>query len=469
MNDIELSEFQQEVLSIPEKYDLMLSGGRGGGKSYLLALLALRYAEQYKGKARILYIRRTHKSLADFEALTRELFGKIYGADASYNSTEKFWRLPNNAYFELGQLSSDAEFVKYQGRTFNLLICDEITQYPTPRLLDKLRSNLRGPKDLPIRVVMAGNPGGCGHMWVAKRFIYSDAAPWEPFHEEQSQRTFVNCPSTYTDNPFIDQEQYEKQLTASLATDQELLKAWLEGDWSVARGAYFATVLDEKRNAFNPLDEIPKKAKGFEKKPGIDNAEKWNHWLAHDYGSSAPSVTYLMAESPGAEIDGRYYPKDSIIILDELATVNPNDTNEGLGYTIPHLAELIKNMCEQWNVPPKGVADDACFSQHGHSAGSIAQEFRREGVYFRRAQKADRKSGWEKMRTLLQNAGKPDRPGLYISRRCTYFWETVPYLGRDKRDPEDLDTTAADHAADACRYGILREQREPLQATMAAF
>jgi hypothetical protein len=176
-----------------------------------------------------------------------------------------------------------------------------------------------------------------------------------------------------------------------------------------------------------------------------------------------------MAESPGAEIDGRYYPKDSILILDELATVNPNDTNEGLGYTIPHLAELIKNMCEQWNVPPKGVADDACFSQHGHSAGSIGQEFRREGVYFRRAQKADRKSGWEKMRTLLQNAGEPDRPGLYISRRCSYFWETVPYLGRDKRDPEDLDTTGADHGADAVRYGILYKQVEPLQATMGAF
>jgi hypothetical protein len=469
MNDIELSEFQQEVLSIPEKYDLMLSGGRGGGKSYLLALLALRYAEQYKGKSRILYIRRTHKSLADFEALTRELFGKIYGADASYNSTEKFWRLPNDAYFELGQLSSDAEFVKYQGRTFNLLICDEITQYPTPRLLDKLRSNLRGPKDLPIRVVMAGNPGGSGHMWVAKRFIYSDAAPWEPFHEEQSERTFVNCPSTYTDNPFIDQEQYEKQLTASLATDQELLKAWLEGDWSVARGAYFATVLDEKRNALDPIEELPTIAEGFAKKPGVNKRDMWPHWLAFDYGSSAPSVTYIMARSPGAEIGDRYYPKDSILILDELAFYDPSDLNKGLTYTVPHQAELIKEFCEQWSIKPEGCADDACFSRHGHSAGSIAEEFKREGVHFRRAQKADRKSGWQRMRTMLQNAGKPDKAGLYVSRKCTYFWETVPYLGRDKRNPEDLDTTAADHGADACRYGLLYKQREPLQARMGNF
>jgi hypothetical protein len=32
-----------------------------------------------------------------------------------------------------------------------------------------------------------------------------------------------------------------------------------------------------------------------------------------------------------------------------------------------------------------------------------------------------------------------------------------------------LDTTGADHGADAVRYGILYKQVEPLQATMGAF
>jgi len=44
---LEISPFQQRVLSIPEKHDLFLGGGRGGGKSYTLALLALRHAEMY--------------------------------------------------------------------------------------------------------------------------------------------------------------------------------------------------------------------------------------------------------------------------------------------------------------------------------------------------------------------------------------------------------------------------------------
>lgn len=443
---IELSNFQKRVCEIPEQFDLFLGGGRGGAKSFGLALLALRHSEQYKADSRILFIRKSYKGLADFEAITRELFGSLYGRDASYNGTEHVWRLPTGAYFELGQLESPKDYLKYQGRSFNLLLCDEVGNYSTPNLLDKLRSNLRGPKGMPIRQVFAANPGGPGHHWLSKRYVFGNSAEWQPFHEDQSERTFVYCPSTYLDNSFIDQGEYKKQLKASLPADPELLAAWLKGDWSVARGAYFASVISEKRNATDQWNELPNRP--FENK-------KWRHWLAHDYGSAAPSVTYLLAESPGATgPDGKFYPKDSIIVLDELATNDPNALNEGMQYTIPHLAELIKEFCSEWSVKPRGCADDACFAKHGHSEGSIADEFRGEGVTFRKAKKGSRKAGWEKMRTMLQNAGKPDRPGLYISRSCSYFWDTVPYLGRDKRDPEDLDTKGADHGADALRYGI---------------
>ena len=64
---------------LPEEVDAFLGGGRGGGKSYALALLALRHAEQYGAAARVLYIRRTYKGVADFELITRDLFGAVYG------------------------------------------------------------------------------------------------------------------------------------------------------------------------------------------------------------------------------------------------------------------------------------------------------------------------------------------------------------------------------------------------------
>jgi hypothetical protein len=58
------------------------------------------------------------------------------------------------------------------------------------------------------------------------------------------------------------------------------------------------------------------------------------------------------------------------------------------------------------------------------------------------------------MRRLLADAGKTDVPGLYVARSCRYWWATVPALTRDPRNPEDVDTTAPDHGADACRYGL---------------
>jgi hypothetical protein len=76
---LEMSAFQQRVMAVPEENDLFLGGGRGGGKSVALALLALRHAEEYGDKARILYLRQSFPGVADFVGLTRELFGRVYG------------------------------------------------------------------------------------------------------------------------------------------------------------------------------------------------------------------------------------------------------------------------------------------------------------------------------------------------------------------------------------------------------
>lgn len=188
---------------------------------------------------------------------------------------------------------------------------------------------------------------------------------------------------------------------------------------------------------------------------------KWESFLAHDFGSSAPSVTFVIAKSPGATgPDGRFYSRDSLVLIDELATCKRDKPTEGLGWTVPILSEEIIAMCKKWNIKPIGCADDVIFARTGSSAGSIADEFTRCGVRFNPAKKADRLTGWNIMRRMLADAGKPDVPGLYISRACQYFWQTVPYLARDQKRVEDVDSSGPDHAADAVRYGCLRQRYE---------
>jgi hypothetical protein len=438
--NLSLNEFQEQLLAIPEAFDVFLGGGRGGGKSYGLAYLILRHCEQYGMKARVLYVRKTYKGLADFELVLQELFGTIYGKAARYQSQEHVWRLPNGAYVELGQIESFADYQKYQGRSFTLLLTDEAGQYNDPQLLDILRSNLRGGAGIPIRTIIAANPGGAGHHWLASPYVFN-AAPWTPFKESKSKREWLYAPSTLAGNHFIDREQYQEQLGAACADDPELLRAWTEGDWTVVRGAYFAAAISEERNAIDPWEAIP---------------EGWDTHLAHDFGSAAPSVTYICATSPGAEVNNRWYPRGSIVLVDELATNRKGNLNKGLYWTVDVLAEAIRrDLCSPWGVEPFGVADDAIFAKTGASAGSIADEFAKAGVHFQPAKKADRITGWQMMKRLLANAGRPDVPGLYVSRLCGYWWATVPTLARDEKRVEDLDTTGPDHAADACRYGLL--------------
>jgi hypothetical protein len=233
---LELSPFQHRVCAVPETFDLFLAGGRGGAKTYTFAILALRHVEQYGPQARVLFIRRSYKGLADYESTCREVFGLVYGPAARYNASERLWRFPGGGYMELGQLDGPDDYLKYQGRSFTLLEVDEAGQYATPDLLDRLRSNLRGPRGIPIRQVMAANPGDPGHHWLASRYVFR-GAPWRPFDEPTSGRRWVCAPSTFRENPFIDQEAYRAQLEASCPHDPELLRAWLDGDWTVARGA----------------------------------------------------------------------------------------------------------------------------------------------------------------------------------------------------------------------------------------
>jgi hypothetical protein len=276
------------------------------------------------------------------------------------------------------------------------------------------------------------------------------------------------CPSTYRDNEHLDQATYRRQLEAAAAGDSELQRAWIENDWNALRGSYFGEVIGPAV-AFGPWSpetwpgRPPRWAvqhpefvgQFYRKNPGA----MWEIFISHDFGSSAPSVTYVCARSPGTTgPDGRYYSRGSLLLLDELASVDLCDPTRGLGWTVPDLAKQIREMCGRWGVPARGVADPSVFAKTGHSSGSIGSEFAKAGVHFMPGRN-ERIAGWSRMRTLLANAGKPDVAGLYVSRACRYWWETVPVLPRDPRRREDCDTRGPDHAADACRYAVTHEQR----------
>lgn len=459
-----ISQFQEKVLAIPEEYCIFLGGGRGGAKSYLMALMAIDHLEKYRRDARVLYIRKSYSSMRDFEGLILDLLYdmKGMGREFVYNKQDKVFTFDHRGKMDLGQLDKLDDYSKYQGRSFTLIMIDEAGEYESLDIVDKLRSNMRSPNVTP-RMIWAANPGGAGHHTLYRRFV-SGRTPWRPFREEatvvsgfktSSPVEWIYCPSTYKDNPFIDHERYLADLLASAPHDPEIVKAWVSGDWDINRGAFFANVLDMDRNCV-PDWPLPEKGQSLQQW-----APEWKFWLTHDYGTAAPSATYVWALSPGGydPTGERYYPRDSIVLLDEDVTAVSGSPNDGLNLPIHELARRIQIMAERWGIPCKGPADDQIFAELGVESGSIAKEFRKNKVYFQPAKKGKRVEGWQIVRQLLHDAGKFDRngailekPGLYITQSCKYFWDTVPFLGRDARNPEDLNSRQPDHAADAIRY-----------------
>jgi hypothetical protein len=222
-----------------------------------------------------------------------------------------------------------------------------------------------------------------------KRYVLG-RKPWEPFLEPTTGAKWVLAPSTWKDNEFL-APGYEQNIIAATATDTALREAWLYNNWFIAAGAFFAGCLDEKR-VIEPFDP-----KSILRPHGHYRAD-FQLYLSHDFGSSAPSVTFVCAETPGCEgPDGKWFPRGSILLLDEFASNEPGSLTKGMGYLIPTLSDRIKELAKRWQMRmAQGVADDSIFARHGGVGGSIAEEFRRNGVYFRPAKKADRRTGWKK-------------------------------------------------------------------------
>lgn len=124
-----------------------------------------------RSKARILIIRSTYKSLANFWDEIEALFAAAFGSAMHANRAELTIRCPNGAVVTLGNLNASKDYQKWQGQECTLLIVDEITNFGTLRYINMLRANLRGPADVPTRMVVLGNPGGPSHATISRLHV----------------------------------------------------------------------------------------------------------------------------------------------------------------------------------------------------------------------------------------------------------------------------------------------------------
>lgn len=211
--------FNQVHFLIYPSEELLYGGQAGGGKSDALLMSALQYVEEEDYRALIL--RRTYQDLARPNAIMDRakhwLKPFVDNKTVKWNSDTKTYTFPSDATLSFGYLAHNNDLDQYQGAELQFVGFDELTQF-TERQYTYLHSRLRRLENsnVPIRMRAGTNPGGRGHEWVKKRFIVED-----------SKIPFIQ--SAYTDNKYLDREQYGEQLDRLDAVTRLQLKF---GDWN---------------------------------------------------------------------------------------------------------------------------------------------------------------------------------------------------------------------------------------------
>jgi len=430
--------------------EIFFGGARGGGKTDgMLGKFALKAATHGVNAVGV-FFRKTREDLKEAMERSAQIYGPI---GAKWHEQKKWWRFPNGARLKFEYLERDADADNYQGHSYTDLFFEELTHWADPKPINKLRATLRSAAGVPCQFHATGNPGGSGHQWVKARYIDPDPRGWQilkeefenPFTGEKTSKSRIFIPSKLSNNRYLGSG-YVANLYQS--GSKELVRAWLEGDWSVIEGAFFDCWSNE-RHVIKPFG-IP---------------DDWLRFRSADWGSAAPfSVGWWAVAGDTYDAgNGVRIPRGAIVRYREW--YGASAPNVGLKLTAEEVARGIRAK-EAGDTIAYGVLDPAAFAVDG--GPSIAERMMKEGVAFRRADnkrvsQRGAMGGWDQMRARMKG-GLDDRPMMYVFDTCRDFIRTVPALQHDADKPEDLDTSAEDHVADEARYACMSRPWVPAQA-----
>jgi hypothetical protein len=455
-------EWQRMALSVPDQYDLLLSGGRGGGKSTLITQLILRDALRF-GKGYVGALVR--RDLGGLRKLEQELLMQIdYIPEmkgTKLNTASREIRFSTGGILYLHYIKDEHAFSRFQGIDLSHVYVDESGQMPDPAPILRLRSSMRSThQGVTPRMVLSCNPNNVGSWWHYDHMI-SKMVPWRPQYVELFRKECVLLHSTLFDNPFItDREAYIEALKASCNFDAAKIQSEVYGSWGTVSGSFFGHVWSKERMMVPDIGGAP--IKGY---------DPYNCWLSLDWGTRAPSSLLLAYRMPKADWwGGRYLGAGSVVLLDEVYTCGrtPDGTrmwNDGdRSLTTTKMVQYAAALCGRNRVELESirmmhrVMDAALGAELGHKDGSLGNQLKAAGCGFVAAPKGRRPPGWQLTARMMEAAGDHTVPGLYATPRCESFWATMPVLTYAERDPEDLDSSGPDHTADSLRYMLMAMQ-----------
>ncbi len=120
--------------------EVLFSGGRGSGKSACLIIDPIRFCENKNFRG--LLIRRTMPELRELISRARDIYPQVYPG-VKWKEQEKMFVFPSGARIEFGYCDTTDDIERYRGQEYTWLGIDELTQFATEDILEKLSSSLR--------------------------------------------------------------------------------------------------------------------------------------------------------------------------------------------------------------------------------------------------------------------------------------------------------------------------------------
>jgi len=284
----------------------------------------------------------------------------------------------------------------FQGKTFSLVYCDEMTLYPES-IIDMIDSRLSNPWSKGIATMNPTYPDHKIKQWIDKG--------------TSGDKNYYSMHFTLEDNPYVD-EDYKNRLKYS--TSGVFHKRNYLGLWCMAEGAIF-DFFDED---IHVLKKPPASA---------------DYWVAGiDYGTSNACACMLVGVCTG-----QYPPYKRVCWVE--SEYYWDCKKMGRQKLNSELADDIQQFLEPYSM--KGIYCDP-------SAAAFKLELRRRGMHIIDANN-DVITGIEMTTNQMQQGN------LYIINTCknlireiqNYVWDT-----RKSKEGEDAPVKKGDHACDALRY-----------------
>lgn len=457
-----LGKAQMLAMNCSHIPEVLLAGARGGGKTLTLIMLFLQHVGKGYGAGWSgVIFRITHKALKDIKKQAREWIPKIY-PDAQYNKTDATWTFPEGETLTFSQFATEDDYWTWHGQELPFIGWEELTAWPDDSCYKSMFSCNRSSKPGVPKIIRATtNPYGPGKHWVKERW----SVPSMYFKVQKDLRdedggilpprlaldfdTHDNT-ALHSNDPT-----YLQKIRAS-ASNPEMLKAWLEGDWDAAAGGLFDEDYDPSKHIISPFTLL---------------STQWTLYHAFDWGSAAPYSYGIYAKCTEENTHpqtGQKFIRGDIIRIREDYGWN-GKPNKGSKLNPEQQAQRFKELQETWGlrgrVRPGPAGADLFSTARGPSMNT---KYANKNIRFTPAyvKAGSRVAGYQEIRTRLANAKAEERtePGLFFfSGRNPHLLRVLVGAPPDPKNPDDVLDTYEDHPLDELRYAVFSGQKTSRQ------